>query len=313
MGGSGGIRWGGDTLTISAKIVADSVSPSGVRLTTLELCYHRYIHSELMTHRMFSRNAASSRAIPVEKMLKQVEENPAMPIHWGKNQTGMQAREECNNLIQSRLLGFDLQSWDKEEWWELLAEQTAAYAWDMAESGYHKQVVNRLLEPFQYIKVILSATEFDNFFQLRDHEDAQPEMAALARCMKEAMDNSVPNKLEHGEWHLPYIQVDDCLKTTTDHFVKLSVARCARVSYLNHDNSSPDVERDIQLADKLLEAGHMSPMEHQATPMMYENGNFLHEFDRWEKGITHVDRDTNFWSGNFRGWIQYRQLLAATR
>lgn len=158
-------------MTISAKIVADSISPAGGRLVTMELCYPRFIHSEFLTHRMFSRNASSSRAIPVEKMLQQVQENPAMPVHWGKNQPGMQAREEIFPNT-----GKDL--------WKIYAKQTAKNAEELNLIGYHKQVVNRLLEPFQYIKVIVTATEWDNFFKLRLHEDAQPEMYELARCMK---------------------------------------------------------------------------------------------------------------------------------
>ena len=282
---------------ITAKVICDSISPSGVRLTTMELNYPRFIHSEFMTHRMFSRNASSSRAIPVKRMIKQVAENPAMPIHWGKNQAGMQAREEIDHLNGTYL-------------WEDSAQYVAENCRIMADFGYHKQIVNRLLEPFQWIKVIVTATEWDNFFKLRLHKDAQPEMMVLAEHMKKAMDESIPTELHPGEWHLPYISVDDCLKTTTDNFVKLSVARCARVSYLNHDNSTPNIDKDIALADKLLEAGHMSPFEHQATPMpaiIYEN---KHPYDcDWVKGVTHQDRDSRYWSGNFRSWVMHRQLI----
>lgn len=299
---------------ITAKIIADSISTNGVRITTMELNYPRFIHSEFMTHRMFSRNASSSRAIPVEKMLQQVRENPAMPIHWGKNQPGMQAEEECNSRVQL--------DWDyyndcevigtREDAWKEAAQQACSTSHRLNFAGYHKQIVNRLTEPFQHIKVIVTATEYDNFFKLRCHEDAQPEMYELARCMKEAMENSIPKELGKSEWivnnwHLPYVNVDkEELGLEPDIAVKCSVARCARVSYLNHDNSSPSIEKDIDLYSKLLEAGHMSPFEHQATPMDFAKDTYELA---WEKGVTHKDRKDNFWSGNFRGFLQYRQLL----
>ena len=292
---------------ITAKIIADSISPSGVRLTTMELNYPRFIHSEFMTHRMFSRNASSSRAIPIEKMLKQVQENPAFPIHWGKTHPGMHAREEVEHPVGAY-----------REWirCSIDAIESAEF---LLNYGLHKQIVNRVLEPFQYIKVIVTATEWDNFFKLRLHADAQPEIYELARCMKVSMEDSIPNKLEYGEWHAPYVEWDeftmsmfrnkeDLLETK----IKCSVARCARVSYLNHDNSSPDIEKDLQLAAKLLEAGHLSPFEHIATPMPTNVYSDRFEFDcEWVEGITHIDRGNVYWSGNFKSWIQHRQLLSA--
>lgn len=282
---------------ISAKIVADSISESGIRLTTMELNYPRFIHSEFMTHRVFSRNASSSRAIPIEKMLEQVQENPAMPIHWGKNQPGMQAREE---IASSQVP-------HAEHLWGWSAKDACDSADNLSSLGVHKQVVNRLLEPFQYIKVIVTATEWDNFFKLRLHEDAQPEIAQLALRMKEAMDASSPKLLKPGEWHLPYIQEEDCLRTTTDNFVKLSVARCARVSMLNHDGSNPHVEKDLYLYDRLVGSTpeHASPSEHQACPMPSD-------VDFTTKGVSHLDKYGNYWSGNFRGFLQYRKILEDT-
>lgn len=282
---------------ITAKIIADSISTNDVRITTMELNYPRFIHSEFMTHRMFSRNASSSRAIPVEKMLEQVQQSPAMPIHWGKNQPGMQASEEIPQIGVVKQL------------WQYASKDARYWTDQLHKQSVHKQVANRLLEPFQYIKVIVTATEWDNFFKLRLHEDAQPEMMVLAEHMQAAMDNSVPAALQHGEWHLPYIGDlaygdDEWYPFTTEQAIKCSVARCARVSYLNHDNSNPSIEKDIDLYNKLLEAGHMSPFEHQATPMRADSFN-VHA----EDGITHEDRYGNLWSGNFRGWIMYRQAL----
>ena len=305
---------------IKAKVICDSISHSGVRLTTMELNYHRFVHAEAKTHRMLSlddeeyeivlkqdvdlmddpmlsRNASSSRAIPVAKMLHQVRENPAVPIHWGKNQPGMQASEELDHLNGTYL-------------WEDSAQYVAENCRIMADFGYHKQVVNRLLEPFQWISVVVTATEWDNFFKLRLHKDAQPEMMVLAEHMKKAMDESIPTELHPGEWHLPYVDLADFDDSgdPISEAIKCSVARCARVSNLNHDNSTPDISKDIALADMLLVAGHMSPFEHIATPMDFAKDTFELA---WENGVTHKDRDSNFWSGNLRGFIQYRQLLNA--
>ena len=282
---------------IYAKVIADSISCSGVRLTTLELQYHRFVHSEMMTHRMFSRNASSSRAIPIEKMMGQVLDNPAMPIHWGENKPGMQA-------------GIQLDSWGVstcKNIWNNASLNAVRSTKHLAEQGLHKQVANRLLEPFQWIKVIVTATEWENFFTLRLHKDAQPEMMVLAEHIKAAMEESDPVHLKFHEWHLPYVPLWEEQNDMTPELArKCSAARCARVSYLNHDNSTPDINKDIALADKLLEAGHMSPFEHIATPM---NINTMPFYTKWQKGVTHVDREGSLWSSNFRGWIMYRNLL----
>lgn len=288
-------------MTTSAKVIADSISEAGVRITTLELEYPLIIHGELMTHRMFSRNAASNRAIPTIKIIDQVVNNAFIPTYWGMNQPGMQAYKELDEqAIHNSMMD-----------WTEARDDAVYWARDLVRQGVHKQLANRLLMPFQYIKTIVTSTEWDNFFKLRLHKDAQPEIMVLAEHMKKAMDESIPVELQPGEWHLPYISADDCIKTTTDNFVKLSVARCARVSYLNHDNSTPDVEKDIKLADMLLAAGHMSPFEHQATPMRkvnkfsdYDLIDYLHT-----EGVSHIDKYMDYWSGNFRGWIQYRQSL----
>jgi thymidylate synthase ThyX len=177
----------------------------------------------------------------------------------------------------------------------------------------HKQHLNDYLKPFLLQKKVWTATEWDNFFNLRLHKDAKPEMQELAKCMKEAMDSSTPKELKPGEWHLPYIPEEDCLETTTDNFIKLSVARCARVSY---NNTSPDIDKDIALADRLLESGHMSPFEHQAIPMEYPSLGYctdgvlrVWQDMSFDKGQTHMDTEGNMWSNNFRGWAQYRAML----
>ena len=300
---------------ISAKVVADSISKSGKRISTLELRYPRFIHSEFMTHRLFSRNASSSRAIPVETMLKQVREEAAKPIHWGKNQSGMQAREELD---------------DGSLYWNDAAESAARHAEIMKEKQYHKQITNRLIEPFQFIKVVVTSTEWENFFNLRIHPDAQPEIQELAKCMKSAMTLSTPMFLSEHEWHLPY--VNDPTKTIQNGYnleeaIKASVARCARVSYMKHDNSNPSIEDDLELYNVLAtrpytdkrghefaenDPVHLSPLEHQATPMI-GNGKIVSlggpEHYLNTPGITHFDKFGQFWSGNFAGWIQYRQII----
>ncbi len=275
---------------IEAKVICDSISPSGVRLTTMELNYPRFIHSEFMTHRMFSRNASSSRAIPVDKMIAAVSSSPAIPVHWGKNQAGMQAREE----VEFPTIAEDI--------WKYGSMRAVDVAYQLKDCELHKQIVNRVLEPFQWIKVIVTATEWDNFFKLRHNEDAQPEIRELADVMKSAMYCSNPVELQPGEWHLPYVITNG--GGSLEECIKMSVARCARISFLNHDNSTPNIDKDIALADKLLEAGHMSPLEHQLTPMEAPKDDY-----NFEKGVTHIDRDGWKWSGNSRGWYQHRQLI----
>lgn len=254
-----------------AKIILDSVSPAGARLTTMQLVYPRFIHSEFMTHRVFSRNAMSSRAVPVKKMIEQVQNSPAMPCHWGANQPGMQARSE--------LTGRDLE--EAKALWLKAARDASDHAERMMEIGLHKQVANRILEPFQFMHTIVTATEWDNFFSLRIHPDADPNIYELAVAMKAAMDGSEPVE---RYIHRPYMRDGEL----PDFFGYISAARCARVSFLNHDGSEPDFEKDLALAIMLKDSRHASPFEHQATCM----------------GV-----DVNEWDANFMGWKQFRSTL----
>lgn len=268
----------------SVKIVADSISPSGIRLTTMQLRYPRFIHAEFMTHRVFSRNASSSRAIPVHKMLSQVWNDPATPIHWGANRPGMQAREE-------------LQGWKRkaaQALWKWAGRTACVFAWGAMKLGLHKQVANRILEPWQYIHVVVTATDWENFFTLRMHPDAQPEIKELATEMWLELYYSEPTKLKWGQWHLPYAEpISSAVyeQKGLDDLVKVSVARCARVSYMTHDGKVPDITKDVALHDKLVVAEplHASPAEHQAYCARYE--------------------EANKYRSNVRGWIQYRKLL----
>jgi Thymidylate synthase complementing protein len=273
---------------ISAKVIEDSISEAGVRLITLQLSYPRFIHSEFMTHRVFSRNASSSRAIPVKKMLKQVWSNPAMPIHWGQNQAGMQASVQLTGL----------KLFLAQTAWRTAAKLAASVAYVMDYVGAHKQVANRITEPFQYIHVIVTATEWDNFFELRDHEDAQPEIRALAKAMRAAILASSPARLTKSQWHLPYVlQYErETYADDTQLLVQLSAARCARVSYLTHDGKEPSIAADKALYDRLVGSKpmHASPVEHQAHP------DSLNDETEWLSPSLH---------GNFRGWVQFRKLL----
>ena len=250
---------------IEAKVIAHSVAHDdrgnhGPEIFTLALKYPRFIHSEFMTHRVFSRNAASSRAIPVSKMIEQVRNEPAMPIYWGSNKPGMQAGDE--------LLDTDLAA--AKNLWIDAAENAAATAEKMQELGLHKQVANRVLEPFQIMQTVVTATEWENFFYLRISEFAQPEIKALAVAMKEAMTESTPFQMPYGEYHLPYVTAEerDEYKARKDWrtLCMVASARCARVSYLNHDGSNPDIQKDLDLATKLKDAHHASPFEHVARP-----------------------------------------------
>lgn len=280
-------------MPITAKIIEDSISHDGIRLTTFQLMYPRFIHSEVMTHRVFSRNASSSRAIPVKKMIQMVREEPAMPIHWGKNQPGMQANEE----IQHVGAAMDI--------WLRAARNAANIAEELQQIGVHKQVANRVLEPFQHISVVLTATEFDNWFELRAHPDAQPEIQALALEMAGVMAQSVPHELDVGEWHLPYVTVDErndqFFKNNPELLRQVSAARCCRVSYLKHDGSAASISDDLALCEKLVGAKplHASPFEHQATPDTIVPGNRM-VMAHWRNPNLH---------GNFNGWIQYRKQI----
>ncbi|MDN2675111.1 FAD-dependent thymidylate synthase [Janthinobacterium sp. SUN026] len=270
---------------IEVKIIEDSCAPSGARLTTFQLAYPRFIHAELMTHRVFSRNASSSRAIPVRKLIDQVKINPACPLHWGKNQPGMQASSEVDVETQKHA----------KEIWLAAAASAIEQAEKMNTLGLHKQLVNRLLEPFLYISVIVSATEWENFFLLRNHADAQPEIFELAKAMKLAMERSDPRTITEPKtvplgWHLPYVTMEE-RRLILDPLLlaKISAARCARVSYLTHDGIVPEMDKDLQLFSRLVGSQplHASPVEHQAFPLATP--------DEWNK--------------NFRGWYQFRTMV----
>ncbi len=261
-------------MSIEAKIILDSVSPEGARLTTMEVTFHRFILSEFNTHRVFSRNSASSRAIPTFKLLEKVLLNPAMPVSFGVNQSGMQAEEELEG--DARL--------EAEEVWLEAAQDAVSAAQALSELGVHKQVTNRLLEPFMWHTAIVTATDFSNFFAQRNNDDAQPEIHILADLMQTVYEASEPDLVEEGGWHMPYLRLEDYSLEPKEQ-VAVSAARCARVSYLTHDGKR-SVDKDLELYERLATAQppHWSPMEHVATPRGPEHSyGMLGNFDGWEQ------------------------------
>jgi len=282
-------------MSITAKIIADSISPQGIRLTTLSLKYPRWIHSEFMTHRMFSRNASSSRAVP-SRRLKALERE--YPLWWGTNIPGMQSGARLSEEQAAKC----------REVWQRMADVCVEGVAELAEIGLHKQWANRPLEWFTSISVLVSGTAFANFFGVRWHKDAQPEIQELAKLMFQAREASTPRALEPDEWHLPYVAPDEAQELGLDTARRCSAARCARVSYLNHDGSEPNVAKDLDTFSKLASdpSGpprplHASPMEHQATPdRLIDPENP----DSWQFPAQH---------GNFLGWRQYRKMIAGER
>ncbi len=286
------------TVTMStrqlAKIICDSVSPDrmvggarhpeeGTRLTTMEVELPRIVLAEFNTHRVFSRNSASSRAIPIEKMLKRVQEDPYIPETWGKNGKGMQAKEVLN----------EEESKNAEFEWLQARDLAVVSAKKLLERGVHKQTTNRLLEPFMWHTIIVTATEWSNFFHLRCHPDAHPAIRRTAEAMQVALYESTPKLIQPGGWHLPLVDERDEGETIGNR-VKLSSARCARISYLTHDGVR-EPSKDIELHDKLLQGGHMSPFEHPAMVGVHR-----------AVGLSDPGRR----SGNFAApWVQYRKTL----
>jgi thymidylate synthase ThyX len=272
-------------MAFSAKVLADSISPAGHRLTTLEVTLPRIVLAEFNTHRMFSRSSASSRAIPVEKRIAMVESDPFVPESFGKNQKGMQAAEVLDTTKANHA----------RDIWLGAAQAACIHAKRLADIEVHKQLANRLLEPFCWHTIICTATEWDNFWGLRISPMAQPEIAKPAEMMAEVMRASVPKRIEIGFWHTPLVPDEEELVSagySSRQIAEISTARCARVSYLTHDGKR-DPTADIVLYHRLVTSGHMSPLEHVATPNTKGMG---HEF-----------------VGNFCGWFQLRKTIPGER
>lgn len=271
-------------MSFEAKIIADSLHPNGSRLTSFQLKYPRMIHAELMTHRQLSRNASSSRAIPVGKFIAWVREDPAMPVAWLQNIPGMQGGD---SLSPEAIV-------EAEKTWLEARDAMIVFAERLVALNVHKQIANRLLEPWHHISVIATSSNWANFLSLRYHKQAQPEIRELAKHMLKAYKKSTPARLSPGDWHLPYVRGDEA-HYGMETCVKYSVARCARVSFNNHDGTKPDAIKDVELHDRLMVQVplHASPAEHQAMAV-------------------DPDLDLKKLCGNFsRGWMQYRKTMPA--
>ena len=223
-------------MSYNCEILADSLSPQGERLTTFKLTYPRIVHAELMTHRMFSRNAASSRAVPVKKMIESIKNNMFTPLAIQKAHKGMQGSDYFE--------GIELEQ--ATQLWVESAELALQQAEKMEKFGITKQIINRILEPYQYYQVLVTSTEWENFFELRcpeyvdsagvkyrskkdykkswgyvvDHVDqlewlnknksqADIHIQAIAELMYDKINLSIPKVLKHGEYHLPFIEIEE--------------------------------------------------------------------------------------------------------
>lgn len=254
---------------INAEVIAKSVNThTGDVLTTFQVEYPRIIHSEMLTHRLFSRNSASSRAVPVLKMIERVQENSFTPEYIGKNQRGMAADLEVSDSTRDEAIRV----------WELAKETALIHSARLANLGVHKQLSNRVTEPYQMIQVVITATCFKNWYRLRNHSAAQPEIQALAYEMYKAdQEFGEAILLNKGDWHLPYINEEEKTKYTINDQLLMSVARCARVSYFLRDGSTTNPEKDLALAKRLMSESHWSPTEHVAMAIPNKDmiGNFI--------------------------------------
>lgn len=298
---------------IVVKLIADSICNTK-RMRTYELQYMRFFHSEVMTHRILSKNAASSRAIPYPRMVELIKTNPAIPTKWGVNEAGMKASKFLNLREAEAATSI----------WLAARDSMIHHSNVLKDMKVHKQTINRLNEPWQMMKVVLSGTEFENFFWLRNHGDAQPEFELLSSLMQLACNTSIPMMLQPGEWHLPYIDLvrnngvleywSEGTQLSLDEARKVSTSCCAQASYRRLDAS---LEKGDGIYNNLIgsERKHASPFEHQATPMTIQSVDLSDESvviphpNKWEEGTSHIDSRGQFWSGNFCGWIQHRKLI----
>lgn len=326
---------------IKATVIAHSFSSlTGKEICTFELEFPRVVLAEFNTHNALSKNASSSRAIPVPTMLKQIRENPAFLSRFGAANTGMQDKGKHTELVTLRHAAYS--EFSAEGAWAKAGRVMADFAEDFHQAGYAKQVCNRLIEPWQMMKVVMTATELQNFFWLRDHHMADPTIAELARVIKAAYKESVPTWLKPGDWHVPYyndgvwkkfsgvvdendkIVLVDKFGHSLEHALVISSSCCAQVSYRKLDDT---IEKARGVVARLNLQGeepdqpvHASPLEHQATPI--ESTSYIHQLvgddymrnlpgdpKTWQEGITHMDRDGTLCSGNLKNWIQHRQLV----
>lgn len=315
---------------MTVQVIKDAITANGKRIITFHAHYPRIIHAEVMTHRVFSRNARSSRAVPVKTIIQEVIDKPFIPWHWGKNQKGMQADQENNNRVflpEPYIEDYHIEDYSKIEYDSVDRSREDAWLWardraveaaqGFADADYHKQIANRLLEPFSWIDTLITTTDLSNFYHLRDHKDAEPHFHDLASLINGAVNFSKPKRLKEGEWYLPYINQSDFV-AAYDYLVQrqtakvdefqilailqqISVARCARISYVPFDGNS-SIEKEIERYNLLVgsEPLHASPAEHQAmADYAFLDAN--KEVGRYES--EHL-------SGNLGpGFVQFRKTL----
>lgn len=265
------------------KILLDSAyewqpewaAPATVRLTTFQVTFPRIVLAEFNTHGAIVRNSASTRAQPTAKMIQQVMDDPFIPFFWGKNQPGMSATEELPVEHHEQLTAQWLEGRDA-------AVKQAKTLLDM---GLHKQLAGRGLETYMYHTVICSATEWDNFFKLRCHPDAQPEIKKIADMMKAQREVSAPQEIKQGDWHIPMVTEEERQSLPIEILLKIATGRIARVSYMTHDGVR-DIAKDIELHDRLMASGHWSPFAHcaQVKPLkIYRQSQFDYPFVQYRK------------------------------
>lgn len=285
---------------VSAEVVEHSISEAGHKVVTVSLKYGLFVHAEFLRHRTLTRCVKSNRAIPMKVIRREVLNDPYVPVFFGQNKAGMVANVESSSPRLSKFL------------WKSARIPACGMHWLMEKVGVHKEVTNRILNPWQWIRETVTATNLDGLYTLRLHEDAQRDIQEIVRVMKEAIDSTEPTLLKHGEYHTPYVDkfrdktsgemryFDNGLgyELTVEEAIKCSAARCARSSYDKHDGTTATKEVDIPLYEQLIESepSHESPTEHVCTPIVM--GGMA----------THTDMECNHYSGNFKWWAQWRHM-----
>jgi thymidylate synthase ThyX len=313
-----------------ATVIADSKNEFGQRIVTLIVTFPRYLLAEFNTHRMLSRNSASSRAIRFEKMVQSIQDTPFVPLRWQKDHPGMQGTEYFTDDEDLVVLEKPVNALSHlKEHWLIARDRSIQSVMAMAKHKVTKQILNRLLEPYMYHTCLVTATEWENFFALRAHEAAEINFQALAEMMLEAINTSEPVQLKPGEWHIPfgdkftYEELEAYVKSVTNVSegsqqyddvigygvemlkVKLATVRCARISYNTQDNDST-IAKDLELHDRLASSGHWSAFEHCARTMTDREYNT--SMSSYSVGGMFYAQ--NGWCGNFRGFIQYRKTFS---
>jgi hypothetical protein len=313
---------------ITAKVIADSISEKGIRLTTMLVDYPRIVHAEQIKHRMFSTSAASSRAIPFAKMQEQLT---GKPTRFGSAQAGMQDGGQLDKPIKFTDGYGTINCESASDFWDYAAGVASDISGAFKDAGFHKQIYNRITEPFQTMRVLITATEWENFWWLRNDIAADPTLHETARIMKEAYDASKPKLLKAGEYHLPFVDAwrdkngkmcygideEDEIHVTLEQAILVSCARCAAQSFRNTDYG---LDKSKQVYDRLVNGDkiHAGALEHVATPVKEAESdyrgralvNIPSDPNSWQEGVSHADRDGQLWSGNLRQWVQHRKTIS---